>query len=291
MQDLRSSKEGKLIYIMGAGRSGTTLLDIVLGNSEEIFNCGELNNYTWRNGYPQYSDPENPKYKFWMRIRSLITQKHDLQSMHAIYRKYDFHTGLIKRLLGLIDIRKKTHYINFLGDLYRNIYSTIPQTIISDSSKYPGRALTLSKIFGRNMMVLYIKRDPVAVSKSFQKKNIEQNSKGYLQSIVYYFIINLLCTVVYNKLTKKHICETVTYESFIQDPSRTLKRLESKLNLKFGNVIQMIDNNQELQVGYLFDGNRIRLKETIKLKKEFPKQEANFTNAITRLINKPFYSE
>ena len=41
-----------IIYIIGSGRSGTTLLDILLGNGNNIFSAGELNRFTKRNGIP-----------------------------------------------------------------------------------------------------------------------------------------------------------------------------------------------------------------------------------------------
>ena len=42
----------KIVYIMGAGRSGTTLLDIMLGNNPGIFSAGELNRFPVRDGIP-----------------------------------------------------------------------------------------------------------------------------------------------------------------------------------------------------------------------------------------------
>ena len=41
----------KVIYIMGCGRSGTTILDIILGNHSGFLSLGELNNAmdAWNN--------------------------------------------------------------------------------------------------------------------------------------------------------------------------------------------------------------------------------------------------
>jgi hypothetical protein len=35
-------QDNKIIYIVARGHSGTTILDIILGNSEDAFSCGEL---------------------------------------------------------------------------------------------------------------------------------------------------------------------------------------------------------------------------------------------------------
>ncbi len=42
----------KIIYIMGAGRSGSTILDILLGNGEDILSCGKLRWYVAKQGIP-----------------------------------------------------------------------------------------------------------------------------------------------------------------------------------------------------------------------------------------------
>ena len=58
----------KIIYIMGAGRSGTTLLDIVLGNQNTMFSCGEINRFAIRNGNPPLVK-DQIKLKFWRKIK------------------------------------------------------------------------------------------------------------------------------------------------------------------------------------------------------------------------------
>jgi hypothetical protein len=41
---MQSLENFQVFYIASAGRSGSTLLDIILGNSKEVFSCGELTN-------------------------------------------------------------------------------------------------------------------------------------------------------------------------------------------------------------------------------------------------------
>ena len=41
---------------MGAGRSGTTLLDILLGNGDGFVSCGELNRFPRHQGHPPLVD-------------------------------------------------------------------------------------------------------------------------------------------------------------------------------------------------------------------------------------------
>jgi hypothetical protein len=42
-QKLNAARDGKaLIMVLGAARSGTTMLDLMLGNSDDVFSCGEV---------------------------------------------------------------------------------------------------------------------------------------------------------------------------------------------------------------------------------------------------------
>ena len=58
----------KIIYIIGAGRSGTTLLDIVLGNAEDIFSAGELNRFSKLQGIPHDARDEKVQ-QFWKQVK------------------------------------------------------------------------------------------------------------------------------------------------------------------------------------------------------------------------------
>ncbi len=59
----------KIIYIIGAGRSGTTLLDIILGNEDSFFSSGELNRYLKREGIPHCARDKHVSL-FWEEVAS-----------------------------------------------------------------------------------------------------------------------------------------------------------------------------------------------------------------------------
>ena len=57
----------KVIYVMGAGRSGSTILGVTLGNCERFFFAGELDKWLARSGVPQLEDAE--RIRFWSAVR------------------------------------------------------------------------------------------------------------------------------------------------------------------------------------------------------------------------------
>ena len=58
----------KVVYIMGCGRSGTTLLGVILGNSRGALNVGELVDYPKFSGIPSGFDAESDNFKFWEKV-------------------------------------------------------------------------------------------------------------------------------------------------------------------------------------------------------------------------------
>src|SRR5690349_8153866 len=60
----------KVIYVMGAGRSGSTILGVTLGNCAGVFYAGELDAWLPRSGAPQLDDAT--RVRFWGGVREHV---------------------------------------------------------------------------------------------------------------------------------------------------------------------------------------------------------------------------
>jgi len=285
-------KKKQIIYIIGTGRSGTTLLEILIGNGEGIFSCGELNRYPRRRGIPPQQEPSSPVMQFWQDIgKDLQLDIATMEKQEDCHYRFEYHTGLVKKLVSAGSMRGLTEYRSFLQKLYERIFSRIQETIITDSSKYPGRALHLSECLSDryDISYIYIKRDPVQVVRSFAKKDIEQPSKPFLPANLYYFSINLLCTLVVRKLKKRHRVAEVRYEDLVNNPVTLLGQIEADLGLDLKKAIKKIEAKQPLSIGCLFDGNRIRLQGNLQLRTGSKNHKMNIKDNVTRVLNYCFY--
>lgn len=256
-----------IIYIIGAGRSGTTLLDIILGNSENVFSAGELNRYTKRDGEP-HSPRDNNVSDFWCDIKKELKQ-HGYDHPIDIYNlssKFEYHSFFTK-IFFFFSQKDFEVYRKFQKSLFAAIWETAKEKfnkeIIIDSSKYPVRAYFLSKVFGKNISFIFIQRNPLAVVDSFQVKNIEQPSKTRLGAHIYVLGVNKLALMVLRKLQKNNSISKVSYERLLQDPASELQKIEADLGIDLSLSKEKISKNLPLQVGYLFDGNRLRSEKTI----------------------------
>ena len=279
----------KIIYLMGAGRSGTTLLEIILGNGNGIFNCGELNRYPDYNGVPKLCEEGDAKCDFWKKIKAALIQKHNLEHQSHFHRQFEYHKGFFKSLFLGIHSKNYVAYAAFLKDLYHSIFESIDENIITDSSKYPLRGLHLSRVLPYEITYIYLKRDPAAVVRSFAKKDVEQSTKNWVFANVYYFVVNMLCKFILWKLRKKHRVVEIKFEDLLEKPEQTLELIQKSIDIDLLVPIQKIKNNEALNVGFLFDGNRIRLKDTIKLKSGASKQEATSIDRLSRTFNYMLY--
>ena len=284
-------KNKKIIYIIGAGRSGTTLLEIILGNAENIFNTGELNRYAYRRGLAVEREPGTPAYQFWEKIRNKLSNKYDLQEQEKLHEQFEYHASFFKKMIGIKpDKVQYEKYKNFLSDLYEVIFSEIESPCITDSSKYPGRAMNLSGSVPYDICYIYIKRDPVNVVHSFAKKDVEQISKGWLFANLYYFIVNTLCKIAVSKLKRRHKVSVIKYEEMILNPMETISLVEEDLQLDLSKIKEKLIADEYFIVNpYLFDANRIRLKTTLKVQKPKAKQTLSFSDHATKLVNMIHY--
>ena len=263
----------RIIYIIGAGRSGTTLLDIILGNTSNIFSAGELNRFASLNGNPPLARNKEVE-QFWKEVKEGLEKENikDLDLYKQISREFEFHTSIFNTGFS----KKRKQLFNVYADYQKKMFSNIAKlvlqyynkTIISDSSKYPMRGLLLSKIFGSNISFIYIKRNPQAVVESFQKKDVEQPPKSRLGANIYLLTVNVIANRVIKAVKKKCKVVTITYDDLVRDPLSTLSAIENNLDINLQEAKNLIDTHQPLKVGLLFEGNRLRLKNQITFNKK-----------------------
>lgn len=282
----------KLIYILGAGRSGTTILDIVLGNSTDAISLGEINRFFKREGIAPKREAPNKVYAFWSTIKQCFDSNlsQDYNDLKKLFDKNEYHTSFPKIYL----VGAERSYQQLLSKQYGCIAEhTKDKKVLVESSKYPARALNISSILGDKMDVgyVYLKKDPVKVVSSFGKKGLEQPAKSFLASNAYYLIVNILCYLSVWKLRNRgHKVVVLKYEDLITKPIEILDQIATELGLGLKSVQEKIGQDEVLDTGFLFDGNRIRLKENIVLQKKIKEvDKKGMSYYFTRRFNYLIY--
>ncbi|WP_067038059.1 hypothetical protein [Allomuricauda sp. CP2A] len=148
-------KQKRLIYILGAGRSGTTILDIVLGNCSGAISLGEINRFFKRDGIAPIRKEGSKVDTLWKGIKTTFDKKssEDYAKLNKVFNKNEYHTNFARiYLFGADDFYQET-----LVKQYQSIVEhTNDKKVLIESSKYPARALNISSTLSDDFDIGYI---------------------------------------------------------------------------------------------------------------------------------------
>lgn len=272
-----------LVYIVGAGRSGTTITGIMLGVSDGFFHAGEINKFYEYKGVPHGFKKNGEAYTFYQNIYRKLTYKNN-----ALTRKFEYHASYLRVLFGLFAKKEKRQYEILQRSLFDSIAQKTKENIIIDSSKYPGRVIALNRYTNYDIRLIYIVRHPLNYLKTVKKKKVEQPAQGLIFASLYYFIINLMCITSYKNHKGRKI--KIRYEDLVKNPIVVIEKIEKSLNLSFSLSKEYVKYKKPMQTGHIFEGNRIRLQNKIIFHtKSTIKHGSNIKNSIMMLLNRWFY--
>ena len=245
-----------LIYLLGAGRSGTTLLATLLNDHNDIDTVGEMHQF-----YEFLEQDKNCSCGKKMCSCSVWNLPQDLSINISAKREYCKKVESHKKIPSLLLAKKNDHCYN---DIQEELFSTLkrrrPSKWHLDSSKYIARFLLLNRNKKFNVKGIYLVRDPRGVVNSFQKK--VQTSKSPLSTLIYYNLINLFGEIVYR--TNNDVLK-VRYEDLVEEPEKTLSKIYEHVFEKKSTIINIPKN---FVIPHIVGGNRIKTSRKIQLKKD-----------------------
>jgi len=251
------NKKANLIYLLGAGRSGTTLLATLLNNHEDIETLGEMHQFI------EYV-VEDKDCSCGEKLSSCSTWNlspslpgSDVKDQRLYCENKESH----KNIPSLILSRKENKRYNSIQE---RIFSSVSEHRKSkwylDSSKYIARYLLLKKSKKLNIKGIYMVRDPRGVINSFSKK--VQTSKRPLSAILYYNLINFFGELV--SRTNKDILK-IKYEDLVESPEQVLDEIYKHV---FGSSKASVKMPEYSTMPHIVGGNRIKTKKKIHLSKD-----------------------
>lgn len=279
MHDSREVQKTKMIFIMGGGRSGSTILSILIGNMPGVLFIGELHKWNLYGG--QANSQIAAVGKFWQEVYSEIEQP-ERYIKKDYFRFLEYHSSMF--FLPWFTKKKLVQEFNFFTNkIITIIKKKTGAEYILDSSHYPFRAFWLNKNPEIDLKVIYLYRNPVHVVESFGKKNIEQNYKNPISANLFLTFIGVLAEIMYHYFSPRQRLK-IRYEDLIEYPQATINRLKKFLGLADFDID--LDN---LKTGYIFQSNRIRQNETIALDRKISPPKLNaFWKVYTNILQFPF---
>lgn len=271
-----------MVYVMGAGRSGSTMLGIALGNCADTFFAGELARWYRRAGRPLRGSngvPDEGRERFWREVRAELGPRVDALGPEV---------GILQRSSAVLRIgswpeqrRLRKRYRRSCEDLFRAITRTAGTNYIVDTSHFPRRARDLQALGGIDLYLLFLIRDPRGIVASYARQDVVQGPRfGTLATNAYLWLTYLLSLLVFLRHPRRRRL-LVRHEDFLANPDGVLHEILSCI----GSVAEIPDLNA-LHTGPAFLANRVVNAGVVSLKSR-PETPTGGSH-ITALLHLPW---
>lgn len=264
---------------MGAGRSGSTIFGVALGNCCGIFDAGELEAWLRRSGVPNFGGKE--RTEFWQRVLDNVDGD-DLFGDHArLCLEHSSSLFRVDRWRSRRQMRRR--YREIAANLYHAVMSESGATHIVDTSHYPLRFRELQTLPNVEFYLLYLVRNPQDVIASFDRRDVAQRRMSPIAANAYLWLTHLISVFVFlrHRRDKRLL---VCYEDFIANPEPVLRQIVDLVDAPAGTP-----ELSSLTTGIPFQGNRVLQSETIALHSSASSTPAaSFTSYLTKLLQLPW---
>jgi hypothetical protein len=230
--------ETTVVYIAGSGRSGSTVLDLTLGQAEGWFSMGEFRLFWyavrdhWRCGCGR----DVVQCPFWSDVltRAPVDAAEVLRTLRSTVR--------LRRTPGLMRpalLGSHRADLDSLGAALRTVYRATAETagasVLVDSSKDALYGLVLANVLDMPFHVVHLVRDSRAVAWSWQRKRIRPEisdadtympQRTALRAGIDWDLRNALVHLLGHRADG---FTRVTYEEFTADPATTLNRIRARV--------------------------------------------------------------
>jgi hypothetical protein len=269
----------KILFITGAGRSGSTLVDQVLGHVRGFWSGGELHSI-WGDGAvggePCGCGMPMPQCAFWSSVlRSSGITEHASPSEIAAILDTHLRTRPRQLLTLLRDIHtgKASSSAGTYGGILHSLYGAMARVsgsrVIVDSTKLPAHALVVSAFADVDLYVLHLIRDPRAVAYSWMRNpdpsgrsgrvGFESQGKGILESTAQWVFFNLLVeSVLRRRLGPRY--RLLRYEDFATRPYLSVKAILEFVGEAESQVPFLDTRTVDLADNHMVGGNRSKFR-------------------------------
>ncbi|HEV2471960.1 MAG TPA: sulfotransferase [Chthonomonadales bacterium] len=231
----------KVLYIYAHARSGSTLLDRMLGQADGYISTGEMR-HIWTDGFRDNylcgCERQFQSCEFWQAVVKAAFPDPatvDHAKLAALGLDLEKRSLLARRLpqmaMGRMTKRLRDHFqplVDHTAPIYQAIHDVSGGQVIVDSSKTPAYALMLKHIPGIEMHVVHLVRDSRAVAFSSQRKKKRpeiQSADTFMATVTprQSALTWIACNGIGHGLSRAFGSYTVIrYEDLVSEPVRTL---------------------------------------------------------------------
>lgn len=276
----------RVVYVMGAGRSGSTVLDTILNNHEDVIGVGELV-HLFLEGAAQQENcscgESRDTCPVWRSVRERWSELTGVSPITEHARLMTKFTRVQRLAIpewhrlrpgnpdpDFAECLRQTHAT------YQAIADATGKRVIIESSKNPLRARLLCLTPGLDVRLVHLVRDARGVAWSRMKPFAKSKEGGVPRDIRpkpihisagYWLFMNFLSEQV-RKSFPDQPSTRIHYEDFVSAPDETLKEIGEVAGLDYSSIAAQLAAGDPMAPGHLYAGNRVRTAGPIKLRSD-----------------------
>lgn len=293
-----------ILYIAGAGRSGSTLLERILGQLDGVVNVGELRHAWHRSPNAQRCDCGEilGECVYWQEVMAQAgfpLTAASFVNLYAAQRKVDrirYIPGMLnKSLAGNEFAHNHAIYAGTLRNIYSAIHVLTGSHTIVDASKDMSTLYLLREMGDVRLRVLHLVRDSRAVAYSWTREKVRTNLVGETAYMDKYSPQRSALDWIYrNRMTEMVRGRAdgyirLHYEELIADPLEVVGRIarfiglpEPDLSFIQGGEIDFPKESHALAGNPVrFQRGSVQLRMDSAWKQEFRKSDKAIVTALT----------
>ena len=278
----------RIIYFIGEGRSGSTLLSRALGQVNGLTNVGELLNDFYNNRQRALKVPcecgeQLDNCSVWKELYVEIPDT--AREIHSKYMRMRYMPLLLTGILPQAIKNKITILKNDYEKTIKRFLETSECSFIVETSKQPAPVALLNEINGLQIYLIHLIRDPRAVVSSWKKSKRWVNKRNPIKAAILWSYFNSMAMLYKLKGIPYH---RVLFEDFIENPKNIMTGILQFLNIK-QDVSFIHGNEVKLNSGHTISGNPDKLLNGwIAIKKQ-PWHLSRSLQIITMIFTWPYY--
>ena len=265
----------KVLYVVGLGRSGSTILSNSLGQIPNFFSGGELN-FIWRHNVIENrlcgcgrSFRECP---VWPKVMDEafggmdgVDPREMMRLQNSGTRTRHIPLMLTKRGRRRLAGRLQKLLINY-GRLYEAIGAVTGSRVIVDSSKEPAHGFAMGMIPGLEFYVLHLIRDPRAAAYSWSKKKPQPDTDARehmvrfspAKSSALWDSWNASAEALWRRAPQRYL--RLRYEDFVADPRKSFEEILDLVGERDAEPPLVGEREVKLGVSHTVSGNPNRFE-------------------------------
>ena len=270
-----SDERVKLLYVVGLGRSGSTILSNSLGQIPGFFSTGELN-FIWKHDFVENRlcgcGQPLQECLVWSRVMDEafggmdgVDPREMMRLQASGTRTRHIPLMLTDRGDRILKERLEKLLMNY-GKLYKAIKTVTGSRVIVDSSKEPAHGYAMSLVPGVDFRIMHLIRDPRAAAYSWKKKKPQPDSeerefmhrKSPIESAVLWDSWNASAEALWRRTPDRYL--RLRYEDFVADPRQSFERILNLLDERGTEPPLASEREVRLGVTHTVSGNPNRFE-------------------------------